>query len=135
MQKLKNVILASFLAKLGWDTVRKKKNSFQLPFLLDPCWSILKKIKNNKIKLKNVILASFLVKSGRDKPKKGKNFDKNYSGFTFCQIRQGQAKKEKQKLILGTVSTRAELEHSQKNCKKIQKGKKVILPSFLAKLS
>ena len=25
MQKLKNIILASFLAKLDWDTVRKKK--------------------------------------------------------------------------------------------------------------
>ena len=95
-----------------------KKFSFWLPFLPTRYGASLKKIpkkqlKKSKNKLKNVISASFLAKASCDRPKKRTKFF----------------------FVLGTVSAGPELEHSQKNCKKIQKGKKVILPSFLAKLS
>ena len=47
-KKFKNVILTSFLAKLGQERKKKrKKNSFQVPFLLDLGWSIPKKIQKN----------------------------------------------------------------------------------------
>ena len=57
-KNLKNVILASFLAKLGRDRskMRIKKISFWESFLLNPGWSIPK--KNSKKKKKNIYIYS-----------------------------------------------------------------------------
>ena len=71
IQKIKNVILASFLANWGYDRLkRRKKNIILGTVSANLGWSIPKKIKIKKLQkfknLKNVFLTSFLVKSGRD---------------------------------------------------------------------
>ena len=54
--KKKKIILASFLAKLGQDkSKKKKKKSFQVPFLPDLGWSIPKKIQNKYKKIKKTL--------------------------------------------------------------------------------
>ena len=56
---------------------------------------------------------------------------KHHSGFISSQTKSGQAEKEKKKSLFQFVSTRIELEHSQKNSRKIQKIKKH-LSSFIS---
>ena len=77
IQKIKNVILASFLAKWGYDRLKRRKKKIILGTVsANLGWSIPKKKKLKKLQklknLKNVFLTSFLVKSGRDSWKRKK---------------------------------------------------------------
>ena len=54
-KKLKNPVMASFQAKIGWKRRRKRenKNCLSVPFLLDGKYKIPKKEKKNK-KIKKI---------------------------------------------------------------------------------
>ena len=65
-KKLKNFILALFLAKTRLDRSRKRKKKFysQIPFIVNPGNKILKKIAKKFKKSKNLFSALFLAKTG-----------------------------------------------------------------------
>ena len=71
-KKLKNPIMASFQAKIGWKRRRKRenKNCLSVPFLPNGKYKIPKKEKKNK---KNTIVASFHAKIGWKMSRKRKN--------------------------------------------------------------
>ena len=75
IEKLKYIVMASFLAKTGQERLRKieNKNYRSYQFLSGPLQRISKKIAKKFKKLKNTTMASFLAKTGWDKPKKGEN--------------------------------------------------------------
>ena len=60
--------MASFQAKIGWKSSRKKENKNYLSdqFLTDPEYRIPKKLQ------KNIIMASFRAKTGWEMPKRQK---------------------------------------------------------------
>ena len=76
MKNLKNTIMASFRAKIGWKRPRKSenKNYRSVSFLSDAYLKIPKK-------LKNTIIASFRSKIGWKRPRKSEN--KNYRSLSF----------------------------------------------------
>ena len=67
--------MASFQAKIGWESPRKRenKNYHSDQFLSNTLQGIPKKIAKNFKKLKNTTMASFPAKTGWDRPKKGEN--------------------------------------------------------------
>ena len=74
-KKFKNLFLALFFAKTGWDRTRKRGKHFSPEFCSHPTQArkfgknIAKKFK----KLKNLFAALFLVKTGWDRPRKTEN--------------------------------------------------------------
>ena len=66
MKKLKNMMTATFQAKIGWKRLRKRENK-KLSFRSIPTRRVIensKKIANKLKKLKNTIMASFQAKIG-----------------------------------------------------------------------
>jgi len=114
-KQLKNVILASFQAKMGRDKPKKRRKK---KFLARNCFyptrarEFRKKITKKFKKLKNIIFASFHAEMGRDRPKKSENFSfpdpslriakkkyhkikKHHPGFISSKNGSGQADKER----------------------------------------
>ena len=75
--------MASFQAKIGWKTQRKRENK---NFRFVPTGRVIensKKIAKKIKKLKNTIMASFQAKIGWKMPRKRKN--KNYRSVPFLR--------------------------------------------------
>ena len=75
--------MASFQAKIGWKTMRKRENKNYRSVLLLPDALIENSIKIAKkfIKLKNTIMASFQAKTAWKRPRMREN--KNYRSVSF----------------------------------------------------
>ena len=75
--------MASFQAKIGWKTPKKRKNKsyWSVPFLHDAQQKIPKKQSKIFKKLKNTFMTSCLAKIGLKKMRKGEN--KNYRLISF----------------------------------------------------
>ena len=75
--------MASFQAKIGWKTPRKRKNK-KISFRSVPTQRVIgnfKKIAKNFEKRKNTIMASFQAKIGWTRPRNRKNT--NYHSVPF----------------------------------------------------
>ena len=98
-KKFKNIVMASFQAKTGWErpSQREKRNYRSDKFLPDLEQKIKKKIAKKFKKLKNIIMASFHTKMG------------------WGRLR----KREKKNVPISSYPTRNR--EFQKNSKKIQK--------------
>ena len=79
-KKLRNTIMNSFLAKIGWKRMRKRGIKIIVSFCSYPKRN-RKFRKNNKKKLKNIIMDSFQAKIGSKMPTKREN--KNYRSVSF----------------------------------------------------
>ena len=78
--------MASFQAKIGWKTQRKRenKNCHSVPFRFVPTRRVIensKKIAKKLKKLKNTIMASLQAKIGWKRQRKSEN--KNYRSVPF----------------------------------------------------
>ena len=78
--------MASFQAKIGWKTQRKRENKIcrSVPFRFVPTQRVIensKKIAKKLKKLKNTIMASLQAKIGWKRQRKSEN--KNYRSVPF----------------------------------------------------
>ena len=83
MKKLKNIMTATFQAKIGWKRLRKRESK-KLSFRSIPTRRVIensKKIANKFKKLKNTIMTSFQAKIDWGWPRKIEN--KNYHSVPF----------------------------------------------------
>ena len=83
-KKLKNTIMNSFQAKIGWKKMRKREIKIIVPFSSVPTRSVIensKQIAKKFKKLKNTVVASFHVKMGWKRMRKREN--KNYPSVPF----------------------------------------------------
>ena len=88
--------MASFQAKIGWKSSKKRENKKyrSVSFLLDALQKISKKRQKFK-KLKNTIIVSFQAKVGWKSPRKGEN--KNFCSISFLPDAQQKIQKKQQK--------------------------------------
>ena len=96
-KKFKNHFPTLFLAKTGWDRIRKRKKKFyfRIPFKLDSGKKIPKKIVKKLKKLKNLFPTLFLAKTERDRPRKReKNFTPEFRSYS-TQTRKFQKNSKK----------------------------------------
>ena len=83
-KKLKNTIMNSFQAKIGWKKMRKREIKIIVPFRSIPTRCVIensKQIAKKFKKLKKTVVASFPVKIGRKRLRKREN--KNYPSVPF----------------------------------------------------
>ena len=157
--------MASFQAKIGWKTQRKRKNKnySSLPFRSYTTRN--RKFQKNSTKFKklnNTIMASFQAKINWKRPRKRKKCKLSFRSvptrreiqnskkiakkiqktkqylyrFISCQNRLEKAEKEKKyKLSFHSFPTRRVIENSKKIAKKFKKLKNTIVAPFQAKIS
>ena len=83
-KKLKNTIMNSFQAKIGWKTMRKREIKIIVPFRSVPTRYVIensKQIAKKFKKLKNTVVASFQVTIGWKRLRQREN--KNFPTVTF----------------------------------------------------
>ena len=82
-RQLKNTIMASFQAKIGWERLRKRenKNNRSDEFLPDPEKKIPKKIAKKFKELVLTIMISFQTKIGQERPRNRENKNNRYDQF------------------------------------------------------
>ena len=83
-KKLKNTIMNSFQAKVGWKMLRNREIKSIVPFRSVPTRRVIensKQIAKKLKKLKNTIVASFQANIGRKRLRKREN--KNYPSVLF----------------------------------------------------
>ena len=83
LKKLKNAIVDSFQAKIGWRMMRKRENKIILPLRSYPTRNkkFPEKQENNSKNKKNTIMASFQSKKGWRTSRK--RDDENYRSDLF----------------------------------------------------
>ena len=88
--------MASFQAKIGWKSPRKRenKNFRSVPLLHDPQYKIPKKQQRNSKKLKNTVMDSFQAEVGWKSMRKREN--KNYRSVPFLPDAQQKIPKKQQ---------------------------------------
>ena len=124
-KKLKNLVMASFQAKIGWKMLKKRENKNYrfVSFLPDGQQKIPKKQQKIFKKFKNTITASFQVKTGWKRLKKREN--KNYRFVSFRSYPTGNRKFQKmrkkfkkiKKYHCGFISSKNRLEKVEKQRK------------------
>ena len=103
--------MASFQAKTGWDSLRKRKKKLSFRSVI-----IQPVIENSK-----KIAKKLKFQKNSEKIQKIK---KHHYGFFSSQNGMGLAEKEEKKLLFRSVTTRPGIENSKKTSKKILKIKK-----------
>ena len=84
IQKIKNTVISSFQAKIGWKKMRKREIKIIVPFRFVPTRCVIeisKQIAKKFKKLKNTIVASFQARIGRKRLRKREN--NNYHSVPF----------------------------------------------------